>query len=414
MTTTAPESAGAPTQDRRPRMGRDWFLLWSAGAVSTLGDGALLAALPLLAHRLTDDPRLISGITLAAGLPWLLLAVIGGTIVDRFDRRRLMVAAQVGQGLLVAGIALTATLGLHQVWPLYVLAFGVGTGDVLFSGANQALVVNVVPSDLLEAANGRQIATESVTRDFAGPPLGAALFAFWLPLPFWIDALTFLTSLLLVLRIRRLPRQERVNAPASLFAGTAEGLRFLLGHRLLRNLSLMAAASNFCKTMALSTLVLFARDILHVGDSGYGLLLAAMAVGGVLGGLASKRLVDRFGGRAVALTVQLAGPFIWFAIGVLGRSALVVVALFTLRSASLSVWNVVSGTLKQRLTPNALLGRVSGAGRMLAYGAIPLGALAGGMVADSYGLVAPWTVGAVLNLAVVLLALPTLRRWDND
>ncbi|QLJ00578.1 MFS transporter [Streptomyces sp. NEAU-sy36] len=411
MTAVEPDTRAA-VDGTSGSLGRDWRLLWSAGAVSTLGDGALIAALPLLAHRLTQDPREISAVVLAAELPWF-LAVIGGTVVDRFDRRRLMVGAQIWQLVAMTAVALAATAGLRHLWPLYVLAFTIGLGDVLFSGANQALVVNLVPTGLLETANGRQIATESVTRDFAGPPLGAALFSFWLPLPFWTDAATFLVSLLLILRIRRLPRQAPDGAPRALSASTAEGLRFLLRNRLLRNLSLMAAASNFCKTMALSTLVLFAHDVLHVGDSGYGVLLAAMAVGGVLGGLVSKRLVDRFGGRTVALTVQLTGPFIWLAIGVLSRGPLVMILLFTLRSASLAVWNVVSGSLKQRLTPNHLLGRVSGAGRMVAYGAIPLGAAAGGLVADSYGLIAPWIIGAALNLVVVVLALPTLVRWER-
>jgi predicted MFS family arabinose efflux permease len=165
--------------------------------------------------------------------------------------------------------------------------------------------------------------------------------------------------------------------------------------------------------MALSLLVLFARQVLGVGGVGYGVLLAAMAAGGVAGGLVSAKVVHRVGARTVAIAVEVISPAAWLAIAAFGRNVIIVVALFTVFSFALSMWNVVSMSTRQRMVPNELLGRVVTASRMLAYGATPLGALVGGFVASEYGLIAPWLVGGVLSLMVAVVSLPSLWRWDS-
>ncbi|MBG0813228.1 MFS transporter [Planomonospora sp. ID82291] len=394
-------------------LGRDWRHLWGAGALSTLGDGALLAAMPLLAAATTDDPVLVSGVTAAATLPWLLLSLPMGAWVDRFDRRRLMMAAQGAHVFLIAVLALLVTFGAARIWMLFVLAFGVGAAGLLVTGAGEALIVSVVPKAALETANGRRVATESVLGEFGGPPLGSALFALAMPLPFWLDAAMFLLALALITRIRAGGAVERSRPRGRMLAEIGEGLRWLARNRLPRTLTLIAGAGNFCETMAMSTLVLFARDVLGVGAGGYGLLVAAMAVGGVAGSLVAGRVVLRFGGRPIALGVQLVIPLSWLGIALVGRSAVTVVALFTVFSLSVALWNVMASSLRQRLIPAELLGRVGGAGRMISFGAIPLGAVCGGLVADAFGLVAPWIVCAALRLLVSLLAWPSLRRWED-
>lgn len=388
--------------------------LWSASLISTLGDGALLAALPLLAAQITQDPRLISAVTFTGRLPWLTLALFGGVIVDRLDRHRLMLWTQVGQMLLVAAIALAAVLGITQIWMLYLFAFGVGCGDVLFMGASQAFVPTIVAPDALDAANGRIIAAESVSRDFLGPPVGSALFVLAAAAPFGLDAVSFALSVLLIARITSPPRSAAAGPRRPVLADIGEGLRWLARARLPRTLTLISAGGNFCEAMALSLLVLFAHQILGVGNVGYGVLLAAMAAGGVVGGLFSAKVVSRFGARSVAIAVEVISPLAWLAIGAFGRNVIVVVALFTMFSLALSMWNVVSMSARQRLVPNELLGRVTTASRMLAYGATPLGALAGGFVASGYGLVAPWLVGGTLSLLVAVVSMPMLWRWDSD
>ena len=428
-----------PTAGARPaavRPGRDFGRLLSAYSVQTIGEGVLIATLPLLASQITSDPRLVSGVGLAQELPWLLLALPGGLITDRFDRRRLMISTQAAQGLLLAVIAVLAWAHVIQIWMLFVLAFALGSGDILFTGATQAVIPALVPDAALDRANGRYATAQTVGRQFVGPPLGAALFAFLMPLPFWFDATTYLLSLLLLLRIRN--RDEfrpaatataeavagaPVDSPAAedkpragwrdLFAEATEGLRLIARHPVLRAIVVLAAASNFCVYMAEPLLVLFARKVLHVGPSGYGLLISAMAVGGVIGALLSHRVVDRFGARAVALTVSVAGALSLVAIGFLADQVVVMVGLFGVWSAGLSLWNVMAQSVSQRLVPNELKGRVSTSSRMICFGALPLGALAGGLIADSSGLRAPWIIGGLLNLAITLCFVPTMLRWPT-
>jgi predicted MFS family arabinose efflux permease len=387
--------------------------LWSASLISTLGDGALLAALPLLAASLTRDPRLISAVTVTGRLPWLALALFGGVIVDRLDRHRLMLWTQAGQMLLVTLVTLVAALGLSRIWMLYLFAFAIGAGDVLFQGSSQAFVPTIVRRGDLDAANGRLVAAEAVSHDFLGPPAGSVLFVLAAAAPFGLDAVSFAISLLLITRIKPPPRAVPAAPRHAVLAEIREGLRWLANARLPRTLTLITAGGNFCEAMALSLLVLFARQVLGVGGASYGVLLAAMAAGGVAGGLLSAKVVGRLGARNVAIAVEVISPAAWLAVAAFGRTVIVVVALFTVFSFALSMWNVVSMSTRQRLVPDELQGRVVSASRMLAYGATPLGALAGGFVATEYGLIAPWLVGGVLSLLVAVVSLPRLWRWDS-
>jgi MFS family permease len=403
-------AAAAPPRAKLPGQ---FHYLWSASLISTLGDGALLAAIPLMAKSLTVDPQLIAAVATVGSAPWL-LALFGGVVVDRYDRRLLMTWAQVAQAILVGAAAAIVTLGLTRLWMLYVLAFGIGAAEVLFTAASQAFVPSLVGRDRLEQANGRIITTQQVSQQFAGPPLGSALFAFAMPLPFWLNAITFTVSVVLISRIRRVGPPPGTGAKRSMFAEIGEGLRWLARNRLPRILTIGAGAGNFCEYMALSVLVLFSSQVLHLSDQGYGILLGTMAIGGIIGSLISVRVIALFGARQVAIGAQAICPLAWLAIAWVGRSPVTVVALFTAFSIAVAVWSVVALSARQRLIPDALLGRVTSASRMIAFGAMPLGALAGGYLAKEYGLIAPWVVGGALSLLVTLLTLPAMLRWDES
>jgi predicted MFS family arabinose efflux permease len=398
---------------RAAKLPGEFRYLWSASLIATLGDGVLVAAIPLMAQALTDDPQLIAGVAVATTAPWLLLSLVGGVMVDRYDRRWLMTWSQVAQAVLVAVAAALILLDLAQLWMLYVLAFGIGAAETLFTGASQAFVPALVGRDKLEAANGQIITTQTVSKQFAGPPLGAALFAFAMPLPFWLNAVTFAVSVVLIARIRPTGPPPRSAARGSVGAEIAEGLRWLARHRLPRVLTLASGAANFCEYIALSVMVLFATQVLGLDERGFGLLLGSMAIGGVIGGLVSGWVVAKFGGRLVAIVTLSICPLMWLGIGFFGRDALTVVAFFLVFSIAISLWSVVALSVRQRMIPDALLGRVTSASRMISFGAIPLGSLVGGYVAKNFGLIAPWIFGGALSLCVTLLALPALVRWED-
>ncbi|MEU8074888.1 MFS transporter [Catellatospora citrea] len=392
-----------------PRLGRDWRLLLSAGTVSMLGDGAFLAALPLLAATMTADPGLIAGITVWGSLPWLLAALPMGVYADRHDARRTMTGAQLVQAALVAALAAMVTAGSGGMVLVYAVAFAVGLAETLAHISLQKLVPAIVPPAQLELANGRQHAALFSSKQFLGPPLGALLFAVAVALPFWVDALTFLASAVLVWRIRA---TTRVSRPAvSLRAGIGEGVRWLAGNRLLRTLALLSGVANLANFLAMATFVLFAKQVLGLGDVGYGVVLGLMAVGGISGALVSGRVVGLVGGRRTVTFTLFATPLAMLAIGLVARDVATVAALAFVTSFGAALWNVAAGSLRQRTVPGDLLGRVSSVGMMVTWGAQPLGAYLGGLTATWWGLSAVWVVAAVLRLTAATAALPALREW---
>jgi hypothetical protein len=407
----APIRPGGP---RPGKPGRDWHVLFTASAVSVLGDGAFVAALPLLAAGYTRDPRLISGLTVAGTLPWLVFSLQAGAIADRSESRLLSIRAQGWQLVCVLAVGVLA-LDRSAGWglgALYVLAFALGMAAALAKSSSQPLMTSVVPRERLMAANGQLYTAQSVAKDFVGPALGAALFAVTPTLPFWADAVTFAVSMFL---IARLPRTGAPVVPAgaagaerrSLRADVKEGLTWLAHHRLLRTTTMLSAASNFGSTMGAATLVLY------VGTHHYGVLLSIAAIGGVIGGLISRATVARLGGRVVARLCSSVTPLAVVGIGVFGPNLFVVAALLGVGSMSASLWNVAVVSQRQRLVPPHLLGRVSSAGIMVMWGMQPLGALTGGLLAAWFGLAAPWIVGGGLRIVASVLAIRPLREWRD-
>jgi MFS family permease len=422
-------------------LGANWRRLWAADAISSLGDGAYAAAVPLLAVYFTHSPAQVAGIATAASLPWLLCSLHAGVLADRYDRRRLMSIAQVVQALAVSIAAVTAMVPGGRIWVLYLASFALGAAETVFANSAQSMLPAVVGPAHLEAANGRQYATETVTQQFIGPPLGSLLFAASLPatrsLPFWLDALTFALSAFLIARIY-LPRPTgaaalagrrpasaadtaaSVGGPTPAFAGPspggrpmrhdiAEGLRWLAGHRLLRTLAILLAVTNMAGQIANSTFVLFATERLHVGPRGYGILLAASAIGGVAGGLASRRIVAHLGTRCSIILGAALGAASAGVVGALARDAYVMVACMAASAFSATVWNVATVSMRQRIIPDRIRGRVNSVYRLAGWGSMPVGAAIGGVIATTYGLRAPWFVAAALRTGVVTVAALALR-----
>ncbi|RAS61759.1 putative MFS family arabinose efflux permease [Lentzea atacamensis] len=379
-------------------MGRNWYLLWSGSAISALGDGIFLAALPLLAATLTQDPKLIAGVSFFGSLPWLLASLPAGTAADRYDSRRLLLAALWIQCALMAVLA--AFHSAHIAF-LYGMAFLIGTAENVPRAVGQPLIKATVENHLLERANGRLFASQAVALQFVGPPLGGLLFAIAVPAPFWVNALTFATAALLVTRMRT-SRQPRPAKPK-----VVEGLRWLMKHKALRTVTVVSATTNLCIAMTMATLVLFAQQRLGLTNAGFGAFLATLACGGVAGGLLAERMLARYR-HTVAVTVVLI-PLMWLGIATLARDLPTVAVFAVVSSFCTAVWGVATAALRQRAVPTNLLGRVSSAQTLITWGVQPVGALLGGLVADHFGLLAPWFVAVGLRTAVGVVSLKPLR-----
>jgi MFS family permease len=376
--------------------------LWASAAVSNLGDGLRVTALPLLAASLTRDPTAIAAVTAVVWLPWLVFGIVGGTIVDRVSRIGLLIGVQVARMLVVVALAVLVWWDQASMPLIYVVAFMVGIGEVLADTAMQAVIPTLVPEEELEHANGQLYAAQAAANDFVGPPVGSVLFASVAAAPFAVNAAAWGVSALLLSRLF-ITQPARAARPASRFIDdVVEGARWLVRHPVLRLLLVWGAIVNASLVAFGSISVLFVLDVLGVGEAAFGFVAAAIGLGGISGTFIAGRLVRRFGrGRLIG-----AGAVIGGAGGMLAglsASPIVFAALMAVLTASAAVVSIVVAALRQSIVPNELLGRVHATFRVFSYGAIPLGALAGGWLASAFGLRAPFLIGGAIVVVAGLL-----------
>jgi MFS family permease len=380
-------------------------VLW-ANTISSVGAGVYVSALPLLAYTITRDPRLIGLVAAAEFLPWLVWSLPAGVLVDRYDRGTLMWRAQVAQGLTIAAVAGLVLAHVIDIPLLIVLGFLLGSAEVIFSNAAQSVLPDLVPPAELPKANGNLQVSLTVGETLTGPPLGSVLFSVSRVLPFGLNACTFFGSAAL---LSGLPKRPVAASPAPMLTSMREGLRYLARHRLLRVVAILLGVSNFAYQMGVATLVLLAVQVLHTGVRGYGLLWAAAAVGSIVGGMTNPVLTRRLG-LITSMIISLAA-FAGIMIGVgLAPDAIVAGGLFACYGYFVTMWNVVTVSLRQRIVPSELLGRVNSVYRMIGWGLIPVGAATGGFVAREFGYRAPYTLGGILVAIAGALAVPILLR----
>jgi len=402
-------SVAAPAS--RALGGRYWRL-WSASTASALGDGLRRVALPLLAVHLTTDPRQVALVAAAGTVPWLVFGLPVGALVDRWDRRRTMAAVDLLRTLVVTVLAVAAAAGVLSVALLVAVTFVLGTGEPFAESAALALVPQLVAASQLERANGRLQAGEVTAGQFAGQGLGGVAFAVALALPFALDAATFLLSAVLVLTLRTPTRRPLPAASLRrLPAETAEGLRWLAGHRLLATLCVLLAVLAAVSGAFWAVAALYAASILGLGPAGFGVLLAVGAAGSLAGSLLAEPLAARLG---TAGAIRLAVAVVTLATAGLAatRSPLVAGALLIVNGVAVLVWNVVTVSLRQAIIPDRLLGRVGSAYLFIGLGAQPAGALAAGLLAHAAGLPAVFAASAALLAVTALATAPRLRAAD--
>lgn len=385
------------------RLGARFDKLSVAAGISNVGDGVVGAAFPLFVASLTRDPMLVAGATLVSRLPWFLFALISGALVDRMDRKRVMVVTDLMRAVGIAVLAFGVWSGDAGLIAVYAIGFGLGVAETFFDTSAEAITPKLVTDDQLPAANGRLQALEFVGSTLAGPPVGAFLFAIAAAVPFFVDSVSFLIAAILVALIPGSFKSER-SGQGNLWADIKEGLVWLWRQRVLRSLVIMAGVINLVAFGIMSIFVLYAQDILGVDEVGYGLLISAIGVGGLVGAFVSPRIVKLVGpGNTLRLVLVFSG--VLSLAFVFTSSALVAGALMVSFGFVITGWNVVSVSLRQSLTPDELRARVAGSARLLAWGTQPLGALMGGIVGTTLGLRAPFVIGSVAWLGMLLVTL---------
>ena len=372
----------------RTSLGPDFAKVWTASAVSNVGDGVTMIAGPLLVAQLTGDPGLVAGAAFVHQLPWLLLALVSGAYVDRLDRRRLVIVINLGRSAALAALAAAVATDSVTIPLVYAVFFLLGTGETLVDTAYAAIVPTLVSDAHLERANARLMATFVIGNQLAAKPLGAYLFVAGAAVPFGFDAMTFLVAaaLLAAVRWRPQPLDPAAGGRDSLRADIAEGLRALWERPPVPLLAICLCVMNVLLCAAFATFVLYAQHRLGLDEIGFGMLLSVWALGGLVIETATELVL--------AVT----------------RSPVVAATTLVVFGVHAMVWGVITASLQQRLVPDRLRGRVGSVFGLLALGGAALGTLAGGFVADATTLTAPFWLAAV---GMVALTASVWRRFTD-
>lgn len=413
------------------KLGRPFRRIFAAAGAANLGDGILLAAGPLLVAQLTRDPLLVALALVAQQAPWFVVGILAGVVADRVPRVQLLVASGTLRVLALVGIAALLLTGALGLWPLYALLFVIGVGEVFYDNAWGAVVPDAVPQRHLGVANARIGLLLNVGNQLLGPAIGGALFAFGAIWPISSTAVLVALGVVILLRLRVAPPprpdagadaqgRPSLDTAAISLGGTAararhdftSGMRWLWGHVAVRTLFIAITALNVTWGMSWGVLVLYATERLGLDATGYGVLLACSAVGGIAGSLSFGHVEGRFGYGTImrcclALEILLHGALALTTHPVVAGAILVVFGFYA------TLWGTTSMTVRGRATPSHVRGRVTSVYLVGMFGGVSLGAPIGGAIGQRFGVVATMWVACAATAVIVALVwrmLPMIGR----
>ena len=418
-------------------LGKNYWRLWVAHAVSNLGDGISQVAYPWLASAVTRSPLLIAAVAVASRLPWLVFTLPAGVITDRFDRRKIIIAMDITRAFLALLVAVAVTFEVDNLpaldtvgsgidlatnWFLYtvliVTALLFGCAEVLRDNSAQTFLPEVVEADQLESANGKLWSVEFVTNSFVGPPLGSFLIGFFVFLPFYFDTATFFVSAALIATLATIARPVKPQAEKKALnfrAEIKEGFTWLWKHELLRPMAIILGCLNGLGAITAATFILFAQEILDTSVFIFAILGTAGAIGGTVGGILGPKISAKLGSGPSLYLTLLSAPIITLIIG-LTSSWQLFWALTAIGTCFAVLWNVITVSLRQSIIPSHLLGRVNSVYRFFAWGSLPIGTLIGGALVDlvqltgdrEFALRLPYLLVTVAGLLLFFFAAPRL------
>ena len=402
-------------------------LTWSARFISSIGDGLVFVAFPLLATSLTHNPLLIAAVAFATRLPWLIVGIPAGALVDRVSRRRLLTVVEIARMSVLLLLA-AAIVAHHLVLAeLYVAAFIITSLGTMFDAATMAVLPQLVAEADLVHANSRLQVAQVSGEQFIGPALGGVLFAVAVALPVAADGVSFAASAaLLMIALRppaRIGRHARPRNPdafvleepavqargPSFIVQLIEGLRWLANEPRLRLLCGLIASFAFCQGLSLGILVIYCTRVLHLTKTAFGLFIATVALGDIVGAWVAPRVTAKLGtGRTLIFAGVLGGA----ALLVIGTTSITGIAVLAAGVEALAAGGgmVANVTLRQRLIPLALVGRVSSAMRSATISAAALATLVGGGLVVLMGSHAPFAIGGAIQLVTAVLIGGALAR----
>lgn len=380
--------------------------LVGAQLMSNLADGVRLSAFPLLVFALTASPVWVSAAFAAGLVPSVLLGPLAGGLADRHDRRRLLRMAAAARTVMLLALAVTIAAGTTPIVLVLVVAALFGVGEAFADTTMAALVPTVIPHDRLDTVNGRMVGVQIIGNELAGPAIGSALFAVvaWLPFVSASGMLTIAVVLIGGLSLIAMPAPVVETARTRRSDSMLAGLRFVTGSDVLRRTISATALLAGIDAAWFSLLVVLVTDELGLTAATFGLLLAVGSVGGLAGAALAPRITV-LGGAALAAGVFGGMGLSLAAVWVSPSVASVTIAL-VVTSAGFAAWNVALAGVRQRATPNNVLGRVAAVSRTVTLLTSLIAALGGGWFTARFGIDA--TIGVAA--ATLLVACPLVSR----
>jgi MFS family permease len=382
--------------------------IWASSIVSNLADGVMIAAVPLLAISLTDNPVLIAAIGAMVMLPWLLFAIPIGVMVDRVDRRYVLAGANATRSFVVGLLALLIATGLVTIFWLLAAAFIIGICEVAADTTAQSLIPQILEAKDFEKGNSRLQISETIIQGFIGAPISGFIYALAIYLPFFINSLGFAISALFALSIpikylQDVRKEDEEKIERHFVADMKFGIAYLFSQKILRRLVITTAAIGFCYSMGTATIVLFIIKELNLPERYFGVILAIEGIGAITGALVASRMSSKFG-RSGVMTVAIFVSSAMLLLQGFSPNIYVFVALGTVTGFVISQWNILLMATYQTIIPNELYGRIHGTRRTLVWGTMPIGSLVGGVLA-SFSLRLPMYVGGVIATVIAFFSI---------
>ena len=396
-----------------PRFGVNFRRLLASSWASDLGDGVALAAGPLLVVSQTREPFVIALATLLQRVPWLVLGLHAGVIADRYDRRRIMVAANAVRALVLVVLSVTIVTDTVSVTAVLVALTALGTAEVFVDTTGSTLLPMLVAKGDLGVANSRLMFGRLTINRLGGPAIGAFLFAVGMAAPFVVQTVCVVFAAM-VIRSITIDRPAAPDDRRTARSEIVEGLRWVWHHPAIRTLTLTVFAFNITFGAVWAILVLYAVERLGLNDVGFGLLTSCGAAGGILVALTYERIERRLGAvniMRVGLSIEVL-MHLTFAIN---TSVAVAFAMFFVFGMHEAAWGTTSVTIRQRVVPAEFQGRVSSVNGVGVFSTLVLGALLGGVIAARWGVTGPFWfgfVGSLLTLAVIWRRLADIATAD--
>lgn len=393
---------------RKPRpLGARYWRLWGGVVTSSLGTGILIVAFPLLALQFTHNPLAISGVLVAAQAPALITALPFGTLADRLNRRRLIIAIQLFRFAVLGAFGVAIIAHRDSLLLIYLTTFLLGGMTVAFDVVANAALPSIVDQENLVRANAHLLNAELTSENLLGQALGGAALAVTQSLPFLAEAGSLIVSAALL--DKAVPNRSPEPSESAAWQDLRDGLRWFLGHSFFRLQVAIMGCLAFGQGMVLGLLALYARYNLHLSNAGYGLLLALATAGTVLGGIWIARVDDRVDSSVtmvLAAIVMAAG----YPILAVTHSAIVACGALIAEEAGVIIASTASRSLRQRLAAPEMQGRAASANTMVLMSSLPLGALAGGLIGRATSVSTTFLCTAALELAFLAFAGPRLIR----